>query len=375
LTAADCGNIEVEDMKRKLKELVREEAGQAFILALIMLLLGGLIMAPLLGFMSTGLIAGQANEQRMGELYAADAGIEDAILKIMNDQVPAEYDLVVNGKNVHVTVPPDGDDDPMITFFINLEVLEDKTGNYKKARPSQDWTLVFAPIVDEDEMCYEYRVTGFYYPLTGAGGSEKILSTGFWIHQYDQSSGTTMLLPWTYEEDGLLPIDLNFDGELTTGVDLNDDGTIDADESTIDENSIITQSLINPDYMNFEDEEPVGDGVTRIVDYQGRAFIWDWFPAPKGPEFTKGVCRTQRFALNPPVALDEFLHVAFLETSRNNIQISWSGEVKTDIEGILAEATSATGKSTTVLSYVFAQQTTPGGPVAITVLTWESDIQ
>lgn len=364
-------------MKRKLKELVRDETGQAFILALIMLLLGGLIMAPLLGFMGTGLKAGQAYEKRMAELYAADAGIEDAIWKIKNGLVPDEglvYDLTVNGKEVHVIVPPEPGEDPMIAFFINLEVLEDKTGNYKKARPSQDWTLVFAPIVDEDEMCYEYRVTGFYYPLTGSGGSEKILGTGFWIHQYDQSSGTTMLLPWTYEEDGLLPIDLNFDGELTTGVDLNGDGTIDADESTIDETSIITQSLINPDYMNFEDEEPL-DGVTRIVDYQGRAFIWDWWPSPQGPEFTKGVCRTQRFALNPPVALDEFLHVAFLETSRNNIQISWSGEVKTDIEGILAEAFSASGKSTTVLSYVFAQQTTPGGPVAITVLTWESSVQ
>lgn len=77
-------------MKRKLKELGRDETGQVFILALIMLLLGGLIMAPLLGFMGTGLKAGQAYEKRMAELYAADAGVEDALWQIMTkpDELP-----------------------------------------------------------------------------------------------------------------------------------------------------------------------------------------------------------------------------------------------------------------------------------------------
>jgi len=72
-----------EMMKTVLNRLRRDETGQALILALIMLLLGGLIMAPLLGFMGTGLIAGQAYEKRTAELYAADAGIEDAIWQII----------------------------------------------------------------------------------------------------------------------------------------------------------------------------------------------------------------------------------------------------------------------------------------------------
>ena len=67
-----------------LKDLVKKERGQAFILALIMLLVGGLIIAPLMGFMATGLIAGQAIEEKVNEVYAADAGIEDAIWKIIN---------------------------------------------------------------------------------------------------------------------------------------------------------------------------------------------------------------------------------------------------------------------------------------------------
>ena len=75
-------------MKRTLNKLIRGEKGQALIIVLILLLLGGLITAPLLGFMSTGLIAGQVFEEKMEGLYAADAGIEDACWKLINGEVP-----------------------------------------------------------------------------------------------------------------------------------------------------------------------------------------------------------------------------------------------------------------------------------------------
>jgi len=75
-------------MKRTLNKLIRDEKGQALIIVLILLLLGGLIIAPLLGFMSTGLVAGQVFEVEMEGLYAADAGIEDACWKLMNGEVP-----------------------------------------------------------------------------------------------------------------------------------------------------------------------------------------------------------------------------------------------------------------------------------------------
>ncbi len=77
-------------MKNVLKKLARDEEGQAFILVLIFLLVGGLITAPLLSYMSTGLLAGQMHEEKMEGLYAADAGVEDALWKIKND-LPASY--------------------------------------------------------------------------------------------------------------------------------------------------------------------------------------------------------------------------------------------------------------------------------------------
>jgi len=91
-------------------------------LVLILLTVGGLVLAPLLGLMSTGLLAGQVYEMKTDELYAADAGVEDAVWKIDNqvDEVkylycgggnhswsypePGDPPLEVNGKSVDVTI-------------------------------------------------------------------------------------------------------------------------------------------------------------------------------------------------------------------------------------------------------------------------------
>ena len=77
-------------MKAIVKRAIRQEKGNVLILVLVLLVLGGLILAPLLGLMSTGLMAGQVYERKTAELYAADAGVEDAIWMI---QHPAETGL------------------------------------------------------------------------------------------------------------------------------------------------------------------------------------------------------------------------------------------------------------------------------------------
>ena len=95
-------------MRIALNKLMRDEKGQALILAMILMIVGSLIIAPLLGFMSTGLMAGQVFEKKMAGLYAADAGIEDALWKIINDppaSYPDDYQLTdVNGMSVGVLV-------------------------------------------------------------------------------------------------------------------------------------------------------------------------------------------------------------------------------------------------------------------------------
>jgi len=76
-------------MKTTMRTLARDEKGAALLLAIILLLVGGLIAAPLLAYMGSGIITGEVYETRTAELYAADAGVEDAMWKIQHqDQVP-----------------------------------------------------------------------------------------------------------------------------------------------------------------------------------------------------------------------------------------------------------------------------------------------
>ena len=75
-------------VKKKLR-LAGGQSGQtAFMTVLVLLILGGLIIVPLLGFTISGLKQGQAHEERTHEFYAADAGVEDAMWKIRNDALP-----------------------------------------------------------------------------------------------------------------------------------------------------------------------------------------------------------------------------------------------------------------------------------------------
>ena len=99
-------------MKIVVNRLARDEKGQAMILAVILLVVGGLIVSSLLSYMGTGLLAGRVYERRTAELYAADAGVEDAVWKIEHGEValcPGDptnnYTIsAVNGKSVAVTI-------------------------------------------------------------------------------------------------------------------------------------------------------------------------------------------------------------------------------------------------------------------------------
>jgi hypothetical protein len=99
------------------------ERGYAFLLVLLFMMVGSLVITPLLGFMGTGLKAGITFESKMDDLYAADAGIEDAKWQIRSGNIDSlttpisyspydfstswPYDLTqpVNGvQPVHVTI-------------------------------------------------------------------------------------------------------------------------------------------------------------------------------------------------------------------------------------------------------------------------------
>jgi hypothetical protein len=106
-------------MERLVKQLVRNQSGQSvLIIVLILIVLGGLIMGPLLGFMGTGLKAGQTHEEMTLGLYAADAGIEDALWQMQYDEDfelpeedPLEWQLpkAIDDRTVDVSVSNEGE--------------------------------------------------------------------------------------------------------------------------------------------------------------------------------------------------------------------------------------------------------------------------
>jgi hypothetical protein len=109
-------------MMKKIVNKIRKEQGQALPIILILMVIGGLIIAPLLSYISSGLIAGQTYEAIADELYAADAGVEDGLWQISYNhldelitsydeydydteyQYPDTYPIRVNDLPVEVTI-------------------------------------------------------------------------------------------------------------------------------------------------------------------------------------------------------------------------------------------------------------------------------
>ena len=68
--------------KTKLKE-----SGQALVVVLVLLVIVSLLITAVLGFASTGTKTGRTYNKKSAELYAADAGIQDASWQIRNQNL------------------------------------------------------------------------------------------------------------------------------------------------------------------------------------------------------------------------------------------------------------------------------------------------
>ena len=116
-------------MRIIMSRLIKNESGAAMILALVLLLVGGLITAPLVGFTGNAVLNGEVYEDRTAEVYTADAGVEDALWRIENGDVvlcpgnPSYGYAIpdVNGQTVNVT----------ITSVTNFQGVPNLTGTYR----------------------------------------------------------------------------------------------------------------------------------------------------------------------------------------------------------------------------------------------------
>jgi hypothetical protein len=147
-------------MKAVMKKIKGDENGKVLIITLILLVVGGLILTPLLGLMSTGLVAGQVYEKKTDELYAADAGVEDGIWHLQQGgSVDDILELTINGKAVTVEIEE-----------LPHECYEMATYEITSTATSQDssGTTVVAQVtgitVYVDELFYDANAGTVYIP-------------------------------------------------------------------------------------------------------------------------------------------------------------------------------------------------------------------
>jgi len=160
-------------MNRRLTKVLKSEKGQALVVVLILMVLGGLLIIPCLNYTATSLNTGQIHKETMALIYAADAGVGDALWGIKNETVPIgpfdyetefTYSLPeeINDKAVEVTIQ-------QIWPLSGLETdVNGTTSSYH--------LMITGGIVDEEEG--EYKVQMSY---DGASGDLLIDRVGVWL--------------------------------------------------------------------------------------------------------------------------------------------------------------------------------------------------
>ena len=88
-----------------MRFLKHRESGQALILVLILLALGGLMVVPALDFVGTSLNYDKTIEKKADEYHAADAGVHYALRKLLNSPTAfgsQQLPLEVNDRTVSI---------------------------------------------------------------------------------------------------------------------------------------------------------------------------------------------------------------------------------------------------------------------------------
>jgi hypothetical protein len=161
-----------------MKLFSQREGGQALILVLILLLLGGLMLPPMLSLASTGLKAGQLIEQKTDELYAADAGVEDAIWNTRTPDAPFYDELQALAENEaysYILIGLVNGVSPINITVKKLPLLQTLAGDneYKLDQPHEGWVSFGEPQAtpNQGEGWVEYTChVSFHYD--GAGRRE-----------------------------------------------------------------------------------------------------------------------------------------------------------------------------------------------------------
>jgi hypothetical protein len=157
----------VSTMVRLLKQFLIGEKGQALIIVLGLLALGGVTIAMSLNHTTTSLKGSGIVEEKTEGVYAAGAGIEYALWAIANsEEVPTQLSENISGMAVGIETENEG----VWTLYLG-ELIE--------TQPPQinvDWVEVSGNITDLGGGVYRYTITVTWQP--GAPTTFKVVEVG-----------------------------------------------------------------------------------------------------------------------------------------------------------------------------------------------------
>jgi hypothetical protein len=135
-------------MRRRLRQLIRDETGHILPLVLVLVTVGGLTIAPMLADAATSLKNSQTVEEGINGMFAADAGIEYVVWCLDNSITPpAQLPESINGMDVSLAVVDQG----AFTLYFG-ELIQ--AGSHS-THLDVDGTIVW----DEGASAYKYTIT------------------------------------------------------------------------------------------------------------------------------------------------------------------------------------------------------------------------
>ncbi|GAG72477.1 unnamed protein product [marine sediment metagenome] len=173
------------------EQITSGEKGQVLPAVLALLVLGGLAIVPSLNYAATSLNAGRIINEGVRGVYAADAGVEDALWSLENGISPPQQ-LSENINQMEITIQTE--DKGTYTLYLG-EMIE--PGGHS------DYLDVDGEIVwDEEAEAYKYTITVTWQPLPGAPvvhleGVGARLPVGYEYQQYSSAEFPEYLFPLT----------------------------------------------------------------------------------------------------------------------------------------------------------------------------------
>ncbi len=143
-------------MIRLFKKIIVNEKGQALPAVLALLVLGGLTIAPSLNYSATSLNGSRIIEENMNGIYAAEAGIVDALWSLQN-VMPPSTQLAENVNQMAVTMQTENKG--VYTIYLGELIQPGEHSDYLDVDGEMLW--------DEGAQAYQYIIAAAWQPNEG----------------------------------------------------------------------------------------------------------------------------------------------------------------------------------------------------------------